>query len=163
MAATPQFGGTNGVPEIDMGQDGSARQSAGTALFRPNVLIGADDTRVVAQHLTQQNFAFRDNLGFTGKPVVWAGLLKVNTNATLHLIMNELNRYRHGSGRSGGLFTAPSVVYLRPTRLTDFDGTLITEAAALRDFQWRGRRKHISSGGALTMAVAMNLVFEVLS
>jgi hypothetical protein len=161
MATTPQFGGTNGVAELDLGQPGGARYNV-SARYTVQVVQQPERTAVVDQKLVQQNVAFMDNLGFELGRVLWTGTLKVNNNATLQAIVSDLNRAKHGSARVGGNFLPPSLQYIRPTVLKDFDGTTLCNQAVLEDWSFDGPRKRISGDALFTLLVGLRVVFKLL-
>jgi len=161
MPATPQFGGTNQVPEINLGQPGSTRAGS-TALYTLRVSLTADIDTHVDQGIPQQNVVLRDIFGFRGTRVSWRGTLKIRDNATLIAIMAELNQYEHGSLRTSGVLGAPSTVFLRPTRLTDYDGAVLSESAVLDSWRFSGDRLAIS-GGIYALATQLEVIFKVLS
>jgi len=104
----PKFGATNGVPALDIGQEGGTRAGAGAALATIRVLTGPDEHAVVEHHLPQSNVNFRDVLGYTGRTITWDCTLRFNTQATWQTVISELNRYLHGASRDGtGKLAAP--------------------------------------------------------
>jgi len=161
MAATPQFGGTNGVAEMNIGQPGSARAEANTARFVLHVIENPEEATKVPQKVPQQNVAFEDNMGFDAGGVEWRGTLKVSAIPIWRAIASDLNRYLHGSARTGGTLAAPLLNYLRPTRLTDFWGNVMSEAATVAD--WRsGQLRRLSGSDPYTYALDLMVKFKLL-
>ena len=123
--ATPTFGGTNGVPELDIGQTGSARRAAGTAFWVGRVIEGSDKTLSVINPLGPQNVIVRDVSGFRGRTVRWEGHLKIDSDATLGVIQSELAQRKHASPRSTGLLGTPNLTLLRATQLINSFGRVL--------------------------------------
>ena len=164
MAATPQYGGTNSVPELNIGQPGSARATANTARYVVKVTEGADQAAIVDQQIVEQNVSFEDNLGRQTSRVVWSGNLKVNSRATWRAIVNELNSYKHGSSRSSGVLTAPDPALLKPTRLTDSDGNVISESARLESWAMGGSTLKLHNDPNFDLiVVGLRVVFKLLA
>lgn len=162
MAATPQFGGTNSVVELDAGQPGSSRYAANTARYVLRVIEGADRATVVGQPVVQQNVLFEDRLGYAGSRVVWEGSLKVTTDAVLGEIAAQLNRYLHGSSRTNGVLDAPDPRQMRPTRLTNSFGRVLSENATVEDWSMSGVQT-LHNAAPFTLIVAtLRIVFKRL-
>ena len=161
MAGTPQYGGTGGVAELNIGQPGSARNGSGAASYIVNVLVGADQAVTVNQGVPQQNVTFQDNLGSAPGDVTWNGTLKVNNAATLNAIRSDLDRYKHGSARVAGVLGAPNMSYVRATRLTDSFSQILSENARIVDWSFtdRIRRLHAS---AFLYITKLRIRFELL-
>lgn len=144
MPYTPQYGATNGAPELDIGQPGSSRRTAQTAFATVTVSLDGDDIRVAQNALPQQNVIFRDLLGFGGKPVVWKATIKCSTRTIVSTIEAELNAYLHGVKYTPGVgYDAFDIARLKPTRLRDGFGEVISDHAILTAWT-RGRLMRIS-------------------
>ncbi len=161
MATTPQFGGTNGVAELDLGQPGGSRYNA-TARYTVQVHQQPERTAVVDQKIAQQNVAFQDNLGFEQGRVLWSGTLKVTTNAVLQAIVSDLNKAKHGSARVSGSLGPASPAAIKPTVLKDFDGTTLCNQAVLEDWSFDGPRRRLSGDALFTLLVGLRVVFKLL-
>jgi len=162
MPATPQFGGTNGVPELDMGQPGSGRAGNNTAKYVVQVLESPSEVVRVPQKIPQQNVSFEDNMGFDSGHAVWNGTLYVTTDAVLGAIYSDLDRLKHGSGRTAGYLGPAYPLYVRPTRLTNFHGRILSESATLDDWRTNGRVARISGNAIFNYAVGMMVSFKLL-
>jgi len=162
MPATPQFGGTNGVPELDMGQPGSARAAGNTAKYVLQVLESPAEVTRVPQKVPQQNVAFEDNMGFDSGAAEWRGTLKVSSDAVLGAIYSDLDRFQHGSSRVAGQLAAPSPLYIKPTRLTNSFGRVISESATLESWRTDGPVKRLSGSEPYLYAVGMTVRFKLL-
>jgi len=161
VAGTPQFGGTNGVVELNAGQPGSALYVANQARYVVNVLEGADVAAVVPQALVQQNITFEDKLGFRGSMVVWQGMLKTVSDAVRQAIYSQLNQYLHGSALSSGVLGSPVPSQMKPTRLTNAFGSVLSERAVVAD--WTGGQVRTMSGSSpYTLIVPLRIVFKKL-
>jgi hypothetical protein len=146
---------------MDIGQPGSARATANTARFVLHVIENPEEATTVPQKVPQQNVAFQDNMGFDSGGVEWRGMLKVSTITVWRAIAAELNRYRHGSGRTNGTLQAPLLNYIRPTRLTDFWGNVMSEKATVAE--WRsGQIRRLSGSEPYTYALDLTVKFRLL-
>lgn len=138
----PTFGGSNGVPVLDIGQLGGTRQLAGNALFTGQVIRGADEVATAEHGLPEQNVRFRENMGFAGRSVRIEGIIRAKTLAIMTAIIDEMNQRKHGSARdelTGNLATAdPTLV--RETQLTDSDGAQLADRAVLENWRPKGPR-----------------------
>lgn len=146
MPYTPQYGGINGVVELNIGQTDSPRRTGGFAIFTPHMVGGADTAIEVPQNVVQQNVAFQDVLGFQHALVGWEGDLRVVNAAQFVEVQNELNKYLHGSTRTSGTLNAPDVNRLKPTRLTDTLGNTLSQNARMIDWRWTTRILRMSNG-----------------
>lgn len=160
MPYTPQFGATNGVGELDIGQTGSVRRGAGTALATIRTNRDEDQNRVAENGLPQQNVIYRDLLGFGGRPVFWRGDLRTTTETLIGTIEAELDSYRTGQKYTpGGTFDAFDISRIRPTRLTNGFGRVISDHAILQAWQWTSDILRISSSSFLYY-VKFEIVFN---
>ena len=157
----PTIGGTNGVPVLDFGQDGGARDAAGDARFSGSLIRGSDGLRRVPQGLPQQNVVFMSTMGFSGATHRLTGILRAKTAAVMAAIVAELDERKHGSLRNvaTGILGAPNPTLIRESRLTDFDGAVIAARALLLDWRLTGRRVKTAEW-AVVVRLAME--FEVL-
>lgn len=143
------------MPEIDIGQSGSARRTANTARWTGQVVEGGDEVDQVFQPVPQQNVVFRDVIGFSGKLVSWRGTLAVSNSAMMRTIATELNARLHG-----GIGTVtPGLV--KETRLTNSFGDVISEKAVLEAWAFTDRTRKIGSTG-LTLITGIELKFRCL-
>lgn len=154
--ATPSFGGTNGVPELDIGQVGSARRAAGTLNATVRVLAGAPETGVAKTELVEQHVNFIDNLGITGRPLVWDCTVRASSNAWMNTLLGELEGYKSGKNSVAGGSPDPSLMHR--TRMID-PWSRTYQAVKLADFQLTGPR-HVSADWAAVQQ--MQLIFEEL-
>ena len=150
------------MPELDMGQPGSARLASNAAKFVLHVLESPAEVTRVPQKVPQQNVAFEDNMGFDSGGAEWRGTLFVSTDNVLGEVYSDLDRFKHGSARSAGYLTAPNPVYLRPTRLTNFHGRIVSEAATVEDWRTEGPVMRISGNALFNYAVRMMVRFKLL-
>jgi len=156
LPATPQFGGTNGVSELDLGQLGSSRRAALTALFTLQEHEGADEIAQVFHSIPQQRVVFRDVIGFTGRAVTWRGTLKCNNDATLAAIEAELSAKLHGGATA-------DIAQVRETRLTNVYGRIVSERACLESWSFQERARKITGSGPYTILVALEVRFRCLA
>lgn len=162
MATVPQFGGSNGVDELDLGQPGGARAATPTARYVVQVTENPDKATSVDQKVVQQNAAFRDVLGFDFGDVIWTGTLKVTTDAVLQAIKSDLNKAKHGSARVAGDLTAPSTAAVQPTVLKNSFGSTLSNKAVLHDWGFDGPVRTLSGSSPFTLLVKLRVVFKLL-
>lgn len=151
MAATPLFGGTNGVPELDAGQRGSAREAAGTVEWTASTREGPPEVREVLAALPEQNQAFQTTLGWSGQRVTWTGSIRFKNAAELGDFRSVLNLYRFGQtlDRTTGLSGAVNVTYLKPTILKDSFGNFLGTKWKMVDWQFGDKMRGSSRSGFL--------------
>ncbi len=155
MPAPPEFGiSSGGVPVLDLGQRGGARNTASDALFSVRVLVGRDEPAAVEHKLPQSNVVYRDNLGSDGATHRWAGTIFAKDGATMNAIIVEMNERLHG-----GLIK-PNPSLIKPTKLTDSDGNVLGEKAVLSEWRQTSRRRKGSTWGAI---MDVELTFRVLA
>lgn len=148
MPYTPQFGGTNGVPELDIGQVGSSRRSAGTAMAVVQVTERGTQARTVENPLPQQNVVFSDELGFADKATIWRASIRTTTAALMATILNEIASYRTGQLYTAGVgHAAFDATRIKPTRLTNNWGTVVSDHATLKDYETVTPVKRITGSG----------------
>ena len=149
----PQFG------TLDIGQPGGTRQLAGHALFTGHVFIGQDEVSQVIHGLAQQNYIFRDVLGYRGSVVRWSGVIRADSGSRMTTIMNDVNQYIHGARRSDttAALGPPNPQLLEPRILKDAVGELLTNNAVLESFRQTARRQRGNEWAAI---VPVELVFR---
>jgi len=147
--ALPQYGGTNGVPELDIGQAGSTRRGNNTAWSTVRVIENPAEPESVVNPMPQQRANFRDLLSAGQSRVQWACTLKTDGNATRRTIISELRLY------------ASNVVYARETRLTDTAGGIISERAVMLAPVF-GQVMKLSGSGNFTQLMELRLMFLCL-
>ena len=162
MASTPQFGGTNSVPELNAGQPGSSRYAANQARYVVRVTQEPDRVARVEQKIPQQNVTFEDRMGFEHGLVTWEGTLKTDNDTTMQAIFNELNRALHGSGMLSGSLSAPSPSYMRPTVLKNSFGTVLSNDAVMVDWATDGAARTITGAAPFILLVGLRITFKRL-
>jgi len=136
----PKFTGTAGT--LDIGQVGGTRQAAGSAYFTGVVLRPPDEAGTIERPIVQQNVVFADRLGYRGETVIWQGVLRCNSQATLNAIIGDLNEAMHGARRdASGNLTAADPTKVKTRQLTDYEETVLSNAAILRTWRITGRRR----------------------
>lgn len=161
MAATPRYGGTNSVTELNVGQKGSGL-NPGSTIFEAHVHHGKPENPVAVSKPIQTNETIMDVLGFQGQVVTWRGNIKFANNANMIVVMNNISRALNGTTRS---FTtgAPSAVTaneLNPTRLVDAYGNVMSDKARMIDARWE--RVRALAGSTFTLWTNMVLTFRLL-
>lgn len=160
MPNTPQFGGTNSVPELDIGQEGSARRAAGTAQATIHCPEGNEEMRRASNALPQSNYVFWDNLGSSGRMVAWKFHLYTTTSALIQTIKHEIDYYRSGFLYTPGSgFSAYDATRVKPTRLTNGHGNVLSDEAVIHDISWRDSVRKMFDG---RFHVEGELVFKTL-
>lgn len=161
MPGTPQYGGSGGVVELDIGQPGLSRNGE-TAQATISVIVGDERATIVPGGVPQQNVALEQNLGFAGGQVTWQGSLRVASTALLQTIFAEMAAYKHGSVRINGVLGPPNLNLIKPTRLTDGFGNVISERARLRAAAMTSRVMKISGNALYNFHVQIRIVFGLL-
>ncbi len=152
-AGDPQFGGTNGVTALDIGQIGGTREAAGNATAYITELPGADTAPTVVHRFPQSGVAIADRMGLGGGLYTWRFDIVATTITILRTIRFEIEVYRHGRLRAeaGGVFGAPTPAELAPTQLTNFDGDVVSavsilETMVISDAVWLGDARAMMTG-----------------
>lgn len=139
-AGHPQYGGTNGVPALDFGQEGGALQLAGQA--HATVRSHVDervDVRIV--DLPELHATYEQVMGTQGETLVLDVTLRALTAAVLDTIERNIEAYRHGLLRNADGANVTALERLKATQLTNSGNTRAWKAARLRDFQRIGPRR----------------------
>jgi len=155
MAAVPKFGGTNGVPELDIGQTGSTRRAGNTHKATVQVLVESPDATKIDTELPQEHVVFEDNLGQAGQQVVWRCILRASSQANFNILLGELAAYKTGYNTWLG---AAYPIHTKPTEMVAHGWTYAD--ATLADFRVRGRRFKRADGWYVQEC---DLIFKVLS
>lgn len=134
--ALPSFGGTNGVSLLDIGQPGGTRHGASEASATLRCLVGITEVAEVINELAEQNITWRDVLGSRGRPIVWKGVIRANSNATMNTIEGEIELLKSGHDPAAATHD-PTQMY--STQLTD-SWSRQYAAVVLRDYQPLGPR-----------------------
>ena len=163
MAATPLFGGTNSVPELDVGQAGSTWRSGGHVEFVCQVIEGLPQDRSVLQSLPQQDIAFFDRMGSLPKIVTWQGTVWVENTTYMAALRSRLTQYRTGralDSTTGALGTFNGA-YLGSSILKDAHGKALASEAALRSANFTGPWERSGKAG-FAYRNGMVIIFQVL-
>lgn len=164
MATTPTFGGTNGVPELDVGQAGSTRRSQGQVAYYPRVIQTPPDVAEVQHSFPQQNISFMDRLGWRGEIVQWTGRCHIKDATEYAALRSVLSLYRTGStiDSSTGVHGAVNVTYLKPTILKDNYGKAMGAAVLMQGYQFEGMTDRLSAPVGYLYGVYLTIVFKIL-
>lgn len=167
MASTPQFGGTNGVVEINLGQPGSGRYTASPnklAWFRAKVLQRPPEIMAVQHGVPQQPIAFTDLLGWRGQVVSWDGSVVVKDATEIAGLLSELSLFSSGStiNATTGVRSAPDVSYLASTILKDAYGKAMGSKAVMTGYQLRDNWKRVSGSSQWLYLNHLSVVFRIL-
>ncbi len=160
MAALPYF--ANDAIELDVGQPGSARNTAGTARFTCRVREGAPTVGRAEHKPPQQTRLFVDHLGWAGQVITWEGSLCVTTDTILGQIVSHLNEITTGqavdaaTGVRGAVYTSK----MAPGLLKDSFGRALAEEAILERYAIGGTRR--ISGSTFTRIVQLTLNFKAI-
>lgn len=166
MAGTPQFGGTNGVPEINLGQPGTTRYTDDPkkAHYRVNVHRRPPEVAQVQHGLPQQNVAFVDQLGWRGEIVTWVGSIVVKDSTQLGLLVSELSLFLTGCSvdASTGVRTQVDTSYLAGTVLKDAYGIAMASKAIMAGYQFHDNWQVVSGSSQWAYLNHLTCVFRIL-
>ena len=161
MATYPQFGGTNGVAELDVGQQGSARRAANQATYPGYVIEGAVKAPEVVNALMQQGLSYIEVMSYQEQEVVWHGTLRVASAAIRAAIRSDLAKYKYGQTITDGVSSPYNSAWVQPTLLADAYGTILSTRAKLVGYNW-GDFTALSGSAYYTIAVPLTLRFTLL-
>jgi len=161
MATYPQFGGSNGVAELDIGQKGSARRAANQATHPAKVREGAIKAPEVVNALMQQGLSYVEIMSYQEQEVIWTGTLRVASAAIRAAIRSDLAMYRYGQTITDGVPSTYNRLWVQPTLLADAYGTILSVRAKLIDWAW-GDFSSVTGGPYYTIAVPLTLRFTLL-
>lgn len=148
----PKYGGTHGVPLLDLGQEGGARHTANLARLVVRVERGPMRVRTARHAMAQLTGVFEDFLGYDGQEITWHGTIVATNKATLDTIVTDLNYALAGHARDGNGRLLPfEVSAIRETQLTDFDGAILSDRTRITNWTPRGERR--GQGKILTLDV----------
>ncbi len=164
MPFFPQFGGTNGVAELDVGQKGSTRRSSGLVHYAANVILHEPQVDEVLHGVPQQNVAFQDRLGWRGDMVTWTGGCRIKNSTEFANLRSVLSQYRTGStvNSSDGTRGSPDKTFFKPTFMADFFGEALGSKAIMTGYRFDGRVSRISGSAAYSLWVNLTIVFRIL-
>ena len=162
MAATPGFGGTKGVAELNLGQPGSARETANTARYAVRVEQQNEDAGVAFHPLNDQPVTFAETTGFKGKLVVWRGQLKVATINELSLIKSHVAEFHTGQTITAGVRSAVDAAKKKATKLTDYFGEVVSTTAVLTGAVF-GEVYKLSNDATFSHGCELTITFRVLA
>ena len=162
MAVIPNFGGTNGVPVLDLGQPGSARAGSDKAAYGVRVTRLDEDDGTVVHKLTDQAVSFAEATGFRGQRIVWAGNLKVVDVAELTAIRSHLTSFRTGQTvDAGGIRSAIDPALMGASTLTDTLEAVITPNAKIVSVVF-GEIRKLTADATFGYLVPLRITFGVL-
>ncbi|MCO6436548.1 MAG: hypothetical protein J5J06_05625 [Phycisphaerae bacterium] len=137
---------------LDLGQPGGTRFASNHARFTVRVQRDPMRVRTVEHAMAQLAGKFQDNLGYDGQEVRWSGTIVATTTTFLNAILADLDAKITGHRRAAsGLLLPADLNEIRETKLTDFDGTVISDRARIRSWTPRGERS--GQGKILTLEV----------
>jgi len=164
MAATPFFGGTNSVPELDAGQKGSARHTS-KVQWVANVTEGPPEFRDVIAAMVEQNQIFASRLGWSGQIFTWSGPAVFENDTEVAALRSVLNQYRTGStiDPTTGVMSAPNVAYLKGSILKDSFGKALASRAIVVDWRFGPRWRVPTGRTGFTRWNTITIVFRKLA
>jgi len=164
MANKPQFGGTNGVSELDVGQEGSTRRSSSKAWATLKVVMGPPQTRDVKHALPQQTATYVERMGWAGQAVTWTGFVKLKDKDELAALISHLSQYRTGQtiNATTGARSAVDVGKMAPTKLADILGVVLSDNAVMTNVRFGELRKLTSGSSPYTIGMDMTIAFGIL-
>ena len=122
------------MPDLDIGQPGSARLTAKEACFMCHVLLGREEQKSVVNAIPQQAAVIEDVMGPGEIWWRWSGSLKVDAVATLYEIEDLCRQLKHGYARSGGAVGVFDPNNIQATTLKDSSGTTLSTRARIDGF-----------------------------
>jgi len=163
MATLPQYGGTNGVPELDIGQPGSSRYTDSKVLYTVGVILGPPEMRQTVHELPEQNKVYMGQLGAAGSLVTWDGTIKIKDNTELGALMSELHRFLTGSTLNTvtGVVGAPNTGLTKPTLLKDGRGLALSATGRMLDYRFTERIRKVQTTGWMWIS-RLRVVFKTL-
>lgn len=161
MAATPNFGGTNGVTELNIGQKGSTFEQGGVALYEAIEQGFDDEISNVVSRVPQGSMSFVETMGWTSSIVVWTGKLWTTNDALMSTIESLVSLLSTGQTVSiAGVRGAMDVTQRVGTQLVNGDGRTISENAIMMPPVW-GKRGTLA-GTDFAFSVDLTLRFRKL-
>jgi len=150
------------VAELDIGQAGSTRRTAGDAQWIGNVLVDPGEVETRIRGFPQQQFVVVDRMGSRGRTVMWEGSIRVNGIALVRTIEAELDQYMHGSLRSAGVLGAPDASYIKPTELRDSEDQVLSDQAIMLTWRRRSNVMRIQPVGNMDRRIDIEIVFRTV-
>lgn len=160
----PKYGGTNDVPELDLGQPGGTLHAAGNAHATLQTTVGGDEIIRSVVNLPESNATFERVYGYSGTQVVWDGVLRAKgiEGSSLDVIEANINSYLTGQLRSPTGGVSAVIGRLAPTQLTHGRGTPVWPQARMTRFERVGPRLTVT-GGTWTELQRVRIEFRVLA
>ena len=143
MAAAPTFGGTNGVPELDIGQPGSVRYLAKKMSYTAKVLRRPPNKNTIVHSFPEQICSYENRLGWSGETCTWEGNIRVENTTEIGNLISELTRFDSGFtvDATTGVHSLASLTLQAPTILKDAYGIAMGSRCVMEGFQF-GRNFH---------------------
>lgn len=129
MAQTIQFGGTNGVPEIDFGLPGGTLHGAGNARSTMALIEGQVMAPAQQVAMPDQNFTAVARGGFHGQVLTADGQFVLASHALMNTLLDNIEDRRSNAS------------LMQPTRLVNNNTARTWTAVILDDFQPAGARR----------------------
>lgn len=162
MASTPQYGGVGVVPDLNIGQKGSAQYIASQAHYRVRVLHGAEQDQSVFQPIPEQGAVFEDVPGPEGRIIRWAGSLVVDTIPRLYTILDLCFQLKTGHARSAGVVGAFDSDNIQETTLKDSFGNTMSTLARLVDYTLDEPIRKLSGDANYVYITALTVIFRTM-
>lgn len=165
MAAEPIYGSTNSVDSLDIGQRGGTLNNADDALWVGKVIQQASEPVVTSQPLPQQALGFFDVQGPGRNSYLWQGTIRISSISIwlgVNGIKSNIEQHLHGFKISNtGFYTSFDEAQIRPTRLTDAFGNILTGAAKLTGYN-TGPISRLTGNSDYLYLFTLNLSFVSL-
>ena len=159
----PQFGNEGGSPPLlDFGQVGGTRQQEEppAALLGVHAVWGPVQVKEVKVTMPEIDLAFVGNLGFSGRTLILAGVIRAKDDATMNAIEQEIEARRDGvtRNRTSGTRTYDADL-LKPAPLTSPRGEVVGNRVRLKAYEPQGMRMNTPAWPALQR---FRMIFESL-
>lgn len=162
MASTPQYGGIGVVPDLNIGQPGSALYVASDAHYRVRVLHGAEEDRSVFQPIPEQGAVFENVPGPEGRIIRWTGSLVVDTIARLYTILDLCFQLKTGHARLNGIVGAFDADNIQETVLKDSWGNTMSVRTRIVDYTQDEPIRRLSGNPTYTYITALTVLFRTM-
>lgn len=166
MASTPQYGGVETVPDLNIGQPGSALYLASQAHFRVRVLAGREEDHSVFQPIPEQGAVFESVPGPEGRIIRWTGSLVVDAVAPnpdrFYKILDLCYQLKTGHARLDGVVGAFSADNIQETTLKDSFGLVQSNRARIIDFTQDEPIRKLYGNPTYTYITALTVVFRTM-
>lgn len=162
MASTPQYGGDGTVPDLNIGQKGSALFTANQAHYRVRMHFGQEEKASVFNPIPRQAAVFEDVPGPVGTFYRWHGSLVADTVARIQGILDLCFQLKKGHTRSAGVIGGFNANNIQETVLKDEWGNTLSTRARLFDFSLDQEINKLYGNPTFSYITRLTVVFRTL-